>query len=89
MCLFSFNLGIRRCEYVCLKVLQIYIHFQEEEHAHVVDKKIESQKESIWIKRKMKNLGLDVLGANNPHAKKDAKCFLDHLNVAKKWNPVD
>ena len=41
------------------------------------------------MQNKLRNFGLDVLGANSPYAKKDAKCFLDHLNVAKKWDPVD
>jgi len=61
----------------------------DEEYGHIVEKKIEKQSEFFLHQRKMRNFGLDVLGANSPHAKNDAKCYLDHLNVAKKWNPVD
>ena len=53
------------------------------------EKKLEKRKEIVWMQRKMRNLGLDVFGLNSLHAKKDTKSFLEHLKVARKWNPVD
>ncbi|XP_065052385.1 large ribosomal subunit protein mL63-like [Rhopilema esculentum] len=61
----------------------------EEEHGHAVMKKKESVRKFFEKQNRLKTLGPDVLGLDSLHATKNTKSFLEHINVARKWNPVD
>lgn len=65
------------------------LFFQDEEHAHNITKKRETDKKFLQQRRKDQGLGPDVLGLNSLHANKESKSFLEHILTAKRWTPAE